>query len=336
MSLFDGKSVLVLGAGGSFDVGMPLGRELWESVAQDSSVYLQKAVEKAHDIHELMDRRDPKLVAYMRVIQSLRFAGTPDLSLDKVAKSVSGDRVYLSVDEFILNHRSIAAPITALVAGNLFLKLYELRDGLWQRRRELLYPKLPNKKGNGHIDNWMVLFVGLCRRWLQFSQSPPCPLVVVNFNYDRVFETILREQWERSELACPNFESCFEFLYPYGSFSALPATHADAASFIERECGNLGFAGTGSDVADRIKTAVHEADRIFLVGFSCSPHNVEILGLSPEFRQKLVVGGRLRVQNFEHKDVRLQRYLENGLGLEPSLCEAGGADELAANGFFEH
>ncbi len=272
---------------------------------------------------------DPKLFAYASAMLECRVAGQAQLSPSFVAEAIGADRVYLNVDEFVRNNPSIAAPITALVAANLFEKLYALKDGAWVRKPELLYPKLPDRAERSHINNWMPLFVGLCRQWLSVG-GDVAPLHVISFNYDKVFETVLRERWEQSELRYPAFDS-------YGAFSHLPIQCVDAAYFLAGEYKNLGFAGSDAPVIKEISEAIIAAERIFSVGFSFAPANVRILGLCSDDFGKFWINMRMRVQNFGGNDVRLTRALE-GLfpGIAPSNCDTAGADQLVSNGFFEH
>jgi hypothetical protein len=335
MTLFDGHSVVVVGAGGSIDLGLPLGGQLWDVVSSDAyNMKAKTAGERNMANVRLLARDDPKLFAYASAILDAQAAGHA-LSPTSIAEAVLADRVYPNVDEFVRNHPSIASPIAALVAANLFNKLYQPKDGEWLRPAEMLYPKVPTKDGRSHVTNWMVLFVGLCRNWL-WDGPPLGPLRVVNFNYDRVFETILRELWENAERSYPAFDDCFQFLYPYGSFSHLPSRYADAGSFLAAEYKNFGFVGEASPVALAISAAVRDAKRLFFVGFSFAAGNIKILGLTAADGRKISVGDRIRVQNFDRDDVRLARIMENFFGLDSSSCESAGADRLVHNGFFEH
>ncbi len=339
MTLFDGKSALVVGAGGSCDLKLPLGRELWDLVSSDVFV-MSTAVGKlgANLQTAKVSARwsDPKSFAYVSAMMEHTANDQQQLSPSLVAEIVGADRVYSNVDEFVRNHPSIAAPITALVAANLFEKLYALKEDTWVRKPELLYPKLPNRARGGHINNWMTLFVGLCREWLSAAE-PAAPLQVISFNYDRIFETVLRECWEKSELQYPAFDSCFKFRYPHGAFSQLPLQCPDPAEFLAAEYKNFGLAGSSTSVKSDIAEAIALTGRVFFVGFSFAPANVSLLGLAESDFQKIWINGRLRVQNYGGKDIRLTRTLE---GLFPgrgvSDTEPGGADELVSNGFFEH
>lgn len=336
MTLFNGKSVIIVGAGGSSDLGLPLGGQLWDDIRSNIHWLVHEAALFENDADRARAANDPKTFAYLSAIAVCHQRGMPNISPASMATAVSLDPVYGNADEFTRNNPSIADPIGALVAANLFERLYVLKEKNWTRRPELLFTKLANKQGSGHIENWMVRFVGLCRE-MRPDATTALPVRVINFNYDSVFETILRELWGRAELQYPPFDCCFEFLYPYGAFSGLPG-EVDAAEFMVREYRNLRVGGAGSTVVDAIRAAIATAERVFTVGFAFSPSNVRLLGLAGgEDYKKLYANGRIRVQNCGNQDLRLARTLEALFpGRAVSECETGGADRLVANGFFEH
>ncbi|MBX3429981.1 MAG: hypothetical protein KF779_10395 [Hyphomonadaceae bacterium] len=250
--------------------------------------------------------------------------------LRRIASRTGSADVHTSVDDFLRDNASLLRPIRTLIAGLLFESLYE-RDNenhqQWNLRQQLTRFKF-NAPGDGReTDNWVRLFVGICRPMLnKVAEGKLSPVTVISFNYDRVMETVLSHFWTQTERPYPPLDQCFKFLHPYGAFGELPATVTDAGEWIKAQAANIGLAdGKGTQEATNIEAALTEAKQIFSLGFSFTDTNTQLLGLTNAH------GPRLFAQNFG-KDQRVTRTLHR---LGAAATEAGSIPQLVRSGFFE-
>lgn len=322
MALFDRKSVIIVGAGASVDLGLPLGTDLWNQVRSDISICARRFEEfGSHNLHNFREHYSGNTEPSALIAAMLE--GKVGFSPTALHELVGQRNVHNNVDEFVRDNGSTRDVLMALVAETLFKKLYQSQNGGWRRRPEITYPLIPNSNGTAHIENWMVTFVGFCR---QFLDGKKHLLDVISFNYDHIFETVVRQYWSVFEKGYLPFDECVRFVYPQGAFSVLPEQVGDAREFLSREHANFGVA---AEAAAKLPALTEEAEILFSLGFSFSDTNVEILGLKP------VHGKKLRVQNFGNADVRLRRVLSGRFGVGEAHLDVGATHDLIRNGFFE-
>jgi len=235
--------------------------------------------------------------------------------------------VHASVDDFIRDNPSAAGEIKVAIAASLFNKLYEKDGNFWLRSDRLLARQIQQEEGSP-IPNWCRQFVGVCRPLLR-DKASVVRMTIVNFNYDRVMETVLRHFWTRSEEAYHAFDECFEFVYPYGAFEDLPEEMQFPHDWICKQASAIGLAsGTENARASELKAHLDASQIIFSVGFSFARANTELLGFNAHH------GLKTFFQNYANKDTRLNRVLAT-FGVDATRRDTGSMTDLITNGFFE-
>ncbi|RYZ14729.1 MAG: hypothetical protein EON61_02585 [Alphaproteobacteria bacterium] len=318
------------------DFGLPSGPGLWSNVKEIVSSIRDGLTPRnpyADDplitLAHLMGRgsNSPQAKAMLSTLRGR--APDPQFRLAEIAGLMNNADVHASVDDFLRDHPSIRPEIKIAIAAALFEKLYAQHEEtkVWVRSSDLLSDRL-HLRPTGETTNWCKKFVGACRPFLRGVDSP-AKLTIINFNYDRLLETILRHYWDMAETTYPPFESCFEFLYPYGAFSDLPTTIVAPAPWICQQADAIGLAdGFNTDASDILKARLSASQNIFCVGFSCAKANEQLLGLNAHHAWKIFY------QNFNAVDIRLDRVMKR-LGVRTDRRDTANMATLVTNGFFE-
>ncbi len=240
--------------------------------------------------------------------------------LDKVARAFSELLVAQNLDDFVRDHPSLTDVVSMLITITLFQKIYSASDGVWQLRSQF------TKGGLTPDKDWMRSLVGIIRA----NASAEHRVAIVSFNYDGLLERSMRMYWGGAERKYPPIEDCVEFVYPHGVMTELPEMVSRSVHFLEEQAQNIRLGENRDDVArERAKTLVAQADRIYSVGFSFSADNRALLGLDDKRLNR-----NCFVQNFENKDKRLSRIL-NEAHVPPDRRDDGDMDSLIRHGFFE-
>lgn len=339
--MFNSPSSIVVGAGASFDFGLPLGGELWNEIVtrcrQTLSVVSDDSLSRTRSISAIADEcraSDPVTFAFL--------SNLPDTSLTcttvlySLMNAIDRADVHPSVDDFIRDNQSFGNPLRALIAGILFTGLYDRPGNTWHLKSSLLERTIPTpqRRRNAADErpppalNWIRAMVGQFRQMLGPKIVPRFPVRVVNFNYDRLFAHVARHFWNNAEAQYADFDKCFEFIYPYGSFSELPDTVHDAGEWLLEQSRNLKTADAYTkNKGSHLEATVRLSDQIFLIGFSCGKANADLLNISERGD-----GSALYAQNYGGKDVRLARYLAS---INADAVDNGSMSELVSNGFFD-
>jgi hypothetical protein len=336
--VFTTRAVIIIGAGASADYGLPLGNGLWKRIIKDCeqlpehlSQFVKNTSRRADSYFHHVREGDPKAFAFFSLMRDLH--GNIDLGqAGALSQTVKQAHVQDNVDEFVRDHPSVKRYMQALTAGNLFQDLYERENGTshWRLKPHLFDPVrsvFPTPGLVQKIENWIRQFVGLCRNHLQRVRggNDLLPVTVISFNYDRLFETVLREFWAKSEKSYPDLGRCFEFIYPYGAFSELKQQITGAGPWLLEQSEQIAIMHDEPSPQQRMAhEALDLADQIFMVGFSLSDSNMEWLDFDANHGRKVMA------QNYKSEDKRLERLL----AVWPGRSDPGSMIQLIRNGFF--
>lgn len=309
--------VIIVGAGASLPYELPLAWELLKSASERIARLrsrAQQGVDKfAHVNDRYVAQDDPVDMAVMRAM------GGVD-NLDEVARAFRELLVAQNLDDFVRDHPSLTEVVSMLISVTLFQKIYLAKNGVWQLRSQF------QKGGLGPDKDWMRSLVGILRASSQKDRK----VEVVSFNYDGLLERSMRMYWEGAERKYPPLDESVSFVYPHGRITELPDTIAHPVEYLLAQAKNIRL-GEHKDEAARAlaKKLVAEAEKIYSVGFSFSPDNRDLLGITYS---------RLRnnffVQNFQHSDKRLGRLLDDAKA-PTQYRDDGDMDQLIRRGFFE-
>lgn len=288
-------TLLVLGAGASYDYGLPLGSGLIEMIRKEaaSSLFAKgRSDGTAFDNHlaNVCGKRPSleQIVAIQKIAQGIWFSQ----SIDTFINDSDDPEIEFVGKQLIGFLLSEAEKLTGLAEENDGFK-NSIRSGKSRRGdQEVLIRQF-----------WLTNLFRIVRgqvRPKDLASRLSC-LKVINFNYDRLFShfflnalklyDVLVEE-EAAELL-----SEIELIHPYGSLGELPAM----AKYSRNEANTLPF-GTYSkghggidfskkirtfneiehldtDVANRIKRLVIDADKVVFLGFGFHKQNLDLLGL---------------------------------------------------------
>ena len=306
------RSVIV-GAGASFPYGLPLaGKLLTDARNQVLELDRRRAEHRGgyHPHDEEIARHNDWDLAVLKSI-------VPPNSLQAVAQSFRDDLVQANLDDFVRDNPSLTPVVSMLITVALISSMYRQEAGIWT-----LIPNL-RKAGAAFDKDWMRRFVGLVRP----NATAENKISIISFNYDSLLERSMNMYWLGAERKYTSFADGIEFVYPHGKFSNLPERINDPQPFLIEQAAQLRLGENRDQQSrDRAREIIAASQRIYSVGFSFSPDNVELLGLSKQQREVLFV------QNFGN-EIGVQRTLEK-FKVEPSHWDHRDMDSLVTNGFF--
>ncbi|MGL5168981.1 MAG: hypothetical protein ACRC9K_24130 [Afipia sp.] len=240
--------------------------------------------------------------------------------IEKVASTFKEHLVAQNLDDFVRDHPSLTDTVSMLIVICLFQKLYADDANWFKLRAKFMRGGIPVDK------DWMRALVGIIRP----ITSPEKKLAVISFNYDGLLERSMRMYWQGSEIKYPPLNECVEFIYPHGKIAALPDQVTAPAEYLMEQSKNIRLGDQKDEVARaRAKEVLAETSRVYIVGFSFSQNNLDLLGLTYSRLRN-----RCFIQNFQNLDKRLSRILDEAQVHNRSRDD-GGMDSLIRHGFFE-
>jgi hypothetical protein len=282
--------VLVLGAGASNEVGLPVGADLKHQIAK-------KLDFKFDDVGRPENSGDDEIMRAFQVAKT-----GPDVypankqSLIKASCLIRDAMpMAISIDNFIDSHRN-----DELVAfcGKLAIARCILEEEA--RSKLFINPSNINNKLNfGGIQNtWFNAFFQLLTENCQKENLPERlqKVAVVSFNYDRCFEHCLyfwlQQYYGISKDEAASIVALLEVHHPYGSVGALPWMTQSKKEKIEygatpnahqlitiSKLLRTFTEGTDSSVSDieSIRATVANAERLLILGFAFHRLNLDLL-----------------------------------------------------------
>ena len=277
------KTVFVLGAGASCEVGLPIGSELTDSIADKLDI--------AFDFDRLK-HGDPVIAEAYHVLRAqsqvdpnqLRHAGLRIREAMPLARSIDNFLDQHKDDEFIVRVGKLAIVRCILAAeGTSDMKVDTLhRDGKINQMaiRHTWYNAL-----------WKALAENCSPADLEGRLES---VAFVVFNYDRCLEhfffNALRSNYGLNETTASAVAKKLQVLRPYGRIGSLPwqqqddpisyGEEASAAKIIQLADQIKTFTESTDQDAEHIKairSAMIEARRVIFLGFAFHPLNLELL-----------------------------------------------------------
>jgi hypothetical protein len=286
--------VLVVGAGGSKEVDLPLGSELKVAIARALSIRYEDGVRRVSG--------DGLIDSALRSVD--RFAGGGGFNdFLHAARRIAGAMPQaLSIDNFIDSHKGdgkIAlcgklAIVRAILDAERSSKLYIDRQNA--------YNKLPFENvGSTWFNVFFQLVTENCHR--DDLRERLSKVAIVTFNYDRCIEHYLYEGLQ-NYYGMPAEDAkavlaCLEIYHPYGSVGQLEWQSLSGISFggvldeqkLVQLVGEIRTFTEGVDPklgeSNAIRTSLAQAKRIVFLGFAFHRLNMELLFEGPNTGAKL-------------------------------------------------
>ncbi len=294
------QTVFVLGAGASFEAGLPVGAELKNRIAKLIDIRFSGANHDHTGDHAVMEAfrdyaKEKKISAndLLHAAWGIRDAMPQAISIDNFLDAHRGDSLIEIVGKI-----GIARSILAAESKS---KLYISRD-----KSQLNFSSLDG--------TWYNKFFQVLTENCRLDEMPDRirTVSIVSFNYDRCLKHFLMHSMQNYyRKPPPEIEPIvnqLEILYPYGSVGTLPPvgrSTGDETGFGEENHGSrlLNIArkiktfteGTDEDASEiiRIRQAMQQADKIVFLGFAFHPLNMELLapkGVAREDQTQRVIG----------------------------------------------
>lgn len=275
---------MVVGAGASFELGLPTGEELTKRIADLLDIRMDGQGQRSgsHNISDsfrLIKHRENPTIDVRAHIAAAR----------SIAKAMPVAR---SIDNFLEVH---AGTIGVEEAGKLAI----VEAILAAERDSVLFAKngnYPDLKRISAQGSWHSEFVRFLTENVHFEQLDElfANITFVIFNYDRCVETFLfnaiRAYYALDDDKAAHVLSKATFIHPYGTIGRLPWQHSNLESVMfgaDADCHCLvrAFRGIrtfseqmdeGGDVA-AIRRSIEMAEQIIFLGFSYLGQNMRLL-----------------------------------------------------------
>lgn len=309
--MFKEKTLLVVGAGASSEIGMPLGSQLSDIIYAKSKFKF--------DFDRLIEG-DKFLYYYLRK----KYSDIKDSNLRLNAFARIREGIYLanSIDNFIDIHSD--DPTIAEV-GKLAIAVSiaqaEANSHLFVKQND---GKKLDLRSNGVHNSWLDLFARILIEKTRKDKIDEIKnnISIICFNYDRCIEHYLIEAI--SQTFCINYNEAhqivenMDIIHPYGTLGNLPGTQSIKGTDVA-----FGYnIESGLDpwpLADRIKTyteqindqeilikirsAVRSASQIMFLGFAFHPQNMALLRAPSSGRGKRVFATGKGISPQENSEV---------------------------------
>lgn len=302
------KTVFVLGAGASFEVGFPLGYKLREIIAQKLNF-------KIDTFGGLSVGYGDRNIAMK--LQSKYGHGYSEYL--GVCKQIS-DGILLSdsIDDFIYKHRHDER---VAICGKLAIahsiveaeSKSELRIEPGDIYSTINFKSLPN--------NWYSKFYSLLTKSMPKSELDHIfdNITVVNFNYDRSIEHFLihafMSDYMIDKKEAENIVNKLVIYRPYGSIDKSTEFGANMLPDLNNIVSNLKTYTENIDEGEKlleVKTAVEKAKTIVFLGMAYHINNMNLLKCKCDMREKIIYATRIKISDHDLAIVR-RRIIDLGL-----------------------
>lgn len=283
--MFRSKTVLVLGAGSSQEVNLPLGDELKQDILTKLSIEFRdgwtqssgdRQIVEALQKHSRDSDRTENINSYIDASRRLCRA-LPTAS---------------SIDNLLATH---PADLQASLCGKLAVvsTIVEKERSSWL----FVDPRGPHDIDYARIGHtWFPAFFRLLHDGINISSLARLfeNVSFINFNYDRciehyLYDALKRHYWLDDEKAAELMQSC-KIYRPYGKVGKLPWQRTDPSpitvAFGSARCDLISTASqiktfgeslAANDEIDAAKEAIAGAERIVFLGCAFHQQNVELI-----------------------------------------------------------
>ena len=307
--MFDRPTVIVLGAGASADFGFPLGEKLRDQIISGIGA-LKKGYESS-DFPSLPPtsaqnvgffKKDPFRALAAYIVRPLARPYLPEnLKHEQMARlfefhDVMKSQTHDTVDRFVWENPRYEFIAKVLISQQIMLGMYD-----WEEQQLRL--KSFSDWEYGERRNWYHKLINLIRDGAQDGQSlANNKLHVVTFNYDHSLEQALGTSLANTEIHHgADYTKAVSILHVNGTPAELPALVTDVGKFI-LECAqnfHLAQEAAGSEVEEvriNARSAISNAERIYLMGFHFDPSNLSAIGMQEDLSSLQVLQGGLRME----------------------------------------
>ena len=307
MAITDPESVLVLGAGVSKPFGLPLGGEVISTL----SSAIKTEIDNIYDERDFDSRNlKAQLRSASRNIGSFgKFPihGTMAIShwntsanefdIEKLNNDLRNARSLVelldgqtseTIDDFIVENPTYAF-LTKIGIASLFLNTCFEFAGNEMRVRAFSARHYPADDSPTHKNrNWAHLLINIIRHGIRSGTvTPDNKIKIITFNYDKVLEFVLEQQFSNTEAVYDHYTDYIDILHVHGECGDLgnPRSGAPAENCLAW-AGGIHVVNEGNvpehieGVRRAAKKIIQSATELYFCGFSFSGPNCRLLGLN--------------------------------------------------------
>ena len=283
--MFSKQTVFVIGAGASYECGLPLGIELVQRIAKSldpATPHGEKLLPFLFDQFGSTERSD-----FERAAEDLRAALKSSPSTDDALNWLSSDPFAVKLGK------------TAIVKEIL---LAERNSVLYNSKSPAEFAKLD--------DTWLHHFFSMAKRDSRREDVGKIfkNTKIINFNYDRTIEQYLFLAFQqRGPLAAAEAASVvksLDIIRPYGYLGSpweskdLPYGRVEETNPLKMSDNILTLAEQRSEEVDhQIKQAISDAKVIVFLGFGFHRQNVEALTIDGKETERHIFGTTFKIDN---------------------------------------
>lgn len=293
--MFEDKTVVVVGAGGSAEFGLPTGPSVFGALLEEPLWAERRHGDSSFDL--LSASFDEFL------LDATGSHRGNEVDQFKIAARNSFEN---SIDMFAYRNPSFegySKKYTSFKIAQSMVKIRVFRDNWGDNYRIPEYNYLWRQPRIGGVRNWCAELV---RRYTLRANSPdelrPNMLKIITFNYDCIIEDTFKFFLESSEqFSGVTNDHVPDVLHVFG---CVPFDERVTSQSIHAGSTKLKFMREAirEEENTKIRNEIHTAKNIFLAGFACDPINLEILGIESSEARKFAINydgnaelaGRLR------------------------------------------
>lgn len=291
---FQNKTVFVVGAGGSAEVGLPMGADLKDKISKKLNI-------RYKDGYQLVSG-DKRVVSALKAYGQHK--GIRDLNpLFQAGRKVAAAMpLALSIDNFLHMHAH----------DELVVKMGKIGIAASIMEAEASSKIMPRESDRGMLhftaDNqsWHMKFVQMALEGIQVSDVETIfdNVSVISFNYDRcILHYLCHALATQLSIDLPRAKeiaSKLEIIHPYGQVGKLPlaigqpgfefGTPPDVWNLVEIAQGIRTFTERidDEDMLSRMRDLIIDAQQIVFIGFAFWPINMELLTIAHEGENKSI------------------------------------------------
>ena len=280
--MFKSKTLFVIGAGASCEVGLPTGEQLKSHIASLLNFKFGKFAS--------IEGGDVDIFRALQEFSQGKDRNTLNILIEK-SRNISQivPLVAISIDNYLDAHQGDSL---LEICGKLGI----VRSILNAESKSKL-SKIPHGNGDYRIsdiaNSWYIKFFQMLTESVSRNLIDNIfdNISIITFNYDRCIERVipqlLRDYYKIDQMEADRIFSKLEIIHPYGCIGCLPCANkhvgvefgADRADLIKSAYGIKTFTEGLDDISiiNRIKSLTERADTIVFLGFAFHPMNMGML-----------------------------------------------------------
>lgn len=295
--MFHQKTVFVVGAGGSKEVGLPIGDGLRDRIGEKLKV--------VRDARGGIVDGDEDVIRALRHMTDESGTRVPRIFYDLAEAISQGMPQSISIDNYLHFHsaNSKLVEVGKLGIAASILEAEAASSIATERSKRLSFRDVP--------DSWHNTFCKMLTEGITASDVQDIfdNVTIITFNYDRVIEHYVCEwlcSYMRIDIAAAEvLTQKLKVIHPYGTVGALPwqtkgpiipfGKKPDAEDLIKSSQNLRTFTEGSNDpgIDYQIENAMSQAEQVVFLGFSYLPLNLELLKFDMDGPRKRAYGTSL-------------------------------------------